>query len=162
MIELNILLTGNQTRSDLVILSKKTGVSEQSLAELAISLGFPETLQKTSSASGGRTLSTAQSQLSDQNFEVSPLRQFGESYPFLAAELLRSLTLLNYQPFLPCACNTLRAIDWLHIYQAPSTIVSKYFAFHCIALLTRASYGCSVTLQGGSAEETINCPTFPS
>jgi hypothetical protein len=65
MIELNILLTGNQTRSDLVNLSKKTGVSEQSLAELAISLGFPETLQKTSSASGGRTLSTAQSQLSD-------------------------------------------------------------------------------------------------
>lgn len=64
MTQINSILIENQINSDLMNLSKETGVSVGSLAELAISLGLPETPQKTSSASEAQTLGTAQSQLS--------------------------------------------------------------------------------------------------
>lgn len=64
MTQFNSILISDQINSDLINLSEETGVSVDSLAELAISLGLPETPQKTSSASEDRTLGTAQSQLS--------------------------------------------------------------------------------------------------
>lgn len=64
MTQINSILIKNQISSDLITLSERTGVSVDSLAELAISLGLPEIPQKTSSASEDRTLGTAQSQLS--------------------------------------------------------------------------------------------------
>lgn len=65
MTQINTVLINDQIISDLKTLSGKTGVSVESLSEIAISLGLPETPQKTSSASGDRTLGTARSQLSD-------------------------------------------------------------------------------------------------
>lgn len=64
MTQINTALINDQIISDIKTLSEKTGVSVESLSEIAISLGLPETLRKTSSASGDRTLGTAQSQLS--------------------------------------------------------------------------------------------------
>lgn len=65
MTEIEVLLTGTQISSELINLSKETGVSTESLAEMAINLGLRETPQKTSSASEAPTLGTAQSQSSD-------------------------------------------------------------------------------------------------